>query len=181
MKKIIGIDASLTGTGVAVLVDGKHYEYLIKTSPEKFPEPLYRIKHIATRVLSVCTTDGGVEGADWGIEGYAFMRRAGQLTALAECAGLIKQYLYARTRKPPIIIAPTTLKKFVTGSGQGKKNLMLLAAYKKWGVEFESDDTADAFGIAKMVEAILYRDRDDLFKYEQECVKTIKKSHKWVK
>ena len=46
-------------------------------------------------------------------------------------------------------IAPTTIKKFVTGNGQCKKNLMLLQVYKKFGIEFDSDDECDAFSLAK--------------------------------
>jgi crossover junction endodeoxyribonuclease RuvC len=48
------------------------------------------------------------------------------------------------------VVAPGTLKKFVTGSGISKKNLMLLKVYKKWGVEFDNDNLADAYGLARM-------------------------------
>ena len=47
------------------------------------------------------------------------------------------------------IIAPGTLKKFVTGDGRAKKDLMLLKVYKKWGVEFEDDNLADAYSLAR--------------------------------
>ncbi len=47
------------------------------------------------------------------------------------------------------IIAPGTLKKFVTGDGRAKKDLMLLKVYKKWGVEFSDDNLADAYGLAR--------------------------------
>jgi len=48
------------------------------------------------------------------------------------------------------VIAPGTLKKFVTGSGKGKKELILLKTFKKWGVEFENNNLADAYGLARM-------------------------------
>ena len=48
------------------------------------------------------------------------------------------------------VIAPGTLKKFVTGKGNAKKDLILLKVYKKWGVEFENDNLADAYGLARM-------------------------------
>lgn len=48
------------------------------------------------------------------------------------------------------VIAPGTLKKFVTGSGRAKKDLMLLKVYKKWGVEFDNDNLADAYGLARL-------------------------------
>jgi len=48
------------------------------------------------------------------------------------------------------VVAPGTLKKFVTGKGNSKKDLMLLHTYKKWGVEFDNDNLADAYGLARM-------------------------------
>jgi hypothetical protein len=53
--------------------------------------------------------------------------------------------------KYPLIIAPTTLKKYVTGKGTGvQKNQMLLNVYKKWGVEFTDDNAADSYGLAHL-------------------------------
>lgn len=48
------------------------------------------------------------------------------------------------------VIEPTVLKKFVTGKGQCKKDLILLNVFKKWGVEFDNSDLADAYGLARM-------------------------------
>lgn len=57
-----------------------------------------------------------------------------------------------------IIVPPNTLKKFITGSGKCKKNLMLLKVYKKFGVEFSDDNLCDAYALAKYCEK-LYRDK----------------------
>ncbi len=48
------------------------------------------------------------------------------------------------------VIAPGTLKKFVTGVGNCKKELMLLKVYKKWNEEFNNNNLADAYGLARM-------------------------------
>ncbi len=47
------------------------------------------------------------------------------------------------------IVAPGKLKKFVTGTGRAKKDLMLLKVYKKWGVEFSDDNLCDAYSLAR--------------------------------
>ena len=47
------------------------------------------------------------------------------------------------------IIPPNTLKKFITGKGNAKKELMLLKVYKRWGVEFNDNNMADAYSLAK--------------------------------
>jgi len=48
------------------------------------------------------------------------------------------------------IVTPGELKKFITGKGQAKKDLILLNVFKRWGVEFDNSDLADAYGLARM-------------------------------
>lgn len=48
------------------------------------------------------------------------------------------------------VVSPGTLKKFVTGTGRCKKELILLKTYKKWGIEFDNNNLADAYGLARM-------------------------------
>ncbi|MGD2073064.1 MAG: hypothetical protein PVG65_06210, partial [Candidatus Thorarchaeota archaeon] len=48
------------------------------------------------------------------------------------------------------VIAPSTLKKFVTGKGNCKKELILLKVYQKFEIEFDNHNLADAFSLAKM-------------------------------
>ena len=48
------------------------------------------------------------------------------------------------------VIVPGTLKKYVTGKGNTKKELILLNVYKKWGIEFNDNNLADAYGLARM-------------------------------
>ena len=67
--------------------------------------------------------------------------------------GALHYYLRIFFRKNNIaynIIAPGTLKKFVTGKGTAKKELMLLKTYKKWKVEFEDNNLCDAYGLARL-------------------------------
>jgi len=48
------------------------------------------------------------------------------------------------------VVEPTVLKRFVTGKGQGKKELMLKEVYKKWGADFDDNNLADAYGLARI-------------------------------
>lgn len=69
--------------------------------------------------------------------------------------GALHYYLRIFFRKKNIdykIIAPGTLKKYVAGEGKGnaKKDLMLLKTFQKWGVAFEDNNLADAYGLARM-------------------------------
>ena len=75
---------------------------------------------------------------------------------LGELGGVVKLTLHSLNDigngKDPLIVPPTSLKKYVTGRGTGvQKNQMLLQVFKKWGVEFPDDNAADSYGLAHIV------------------------------
>lgn len=60
---------------------------------------------------------------------------------------------------------PGQIKKFTTGKGNAKKELMMKEVYKRWGFETDSHDVADAYAIARLVEhdyAKESRDEDEV-------------------
>ena len=67
--------------------------------------------------------------------------------------GALHYYLRIFFRKKNInykIITPGTLKKFICGKGNAKKDLMLMKVYKKFGIEFEDDNLCDAYSLARL-------------------------------
>ena len=54
-----------------------------------------------------------------------------------------------------IEVAPTALKKFVTGKGTAPKSMMLKCVYQQWRFDTNDDNIADAFGLAKLGEALV--------------------------
>jgi Holliday junction resolvasome RuvABC endonuclease subunit len=100
------------------------------------------------------------------IEGYAFGSQMANM--LGELGGIVKLAL-KRHGVYPLIIPPTTIKKYVTGKGTGiQKNQMLLHTYKKWGVEFTDDNACDSFGLARMAAGMAE------LEYEKELIEKIK-------
>jgi Holliday junction resolvasome RuvABC endonuclease subunit len=43
-----------------------------------------------------------------------------------------------------------TLKKYAAGKGNAKKQEMLLQIYKRWGLEFNDDNAADAYSLGRL-------------------------------
>ena len=177
---IIGIDASLTHTGISVISvdDGVHIERIcvpktrgaerLKDIEEWFSNLFIELEQKYQYTIKISV-----------LEGYAFTPRFGQSFSLGELGGVIKLFLYKRNIKL-FTVAPQTLKKFATGSGKGDKNMMLLKAFKKWGVEFNNDHTCDAFSLAMIGKAIYeienkIKDIKQYFDYEQEVIKLIMK------
>lgn len=50
----------------------------------------------------------------------------------------------------PLQIPPMTLKKYATGKGTAKKQEMLMQIYKRWGIEFNDDNAADSYALARL-------------------------------
>lgn len=147
---VVGIDQSLSCTGVAVLhrtAEGVVTHTAHAIVPTK--RGLLRLIEIESVLADLTPKDTQLVI----MEGYAFGAR-GAVFSLGELGGIIKRAVFKADIRM-LICPPSTLKKFVTGSGIAPKNKMMLGVYKKWGVEFETDDEADAYALARVGEAVL--------------------------
>jgi crossover junction endodeoxyribonuclease RuvC len=84
------------------------------------------------------------------IEGLSFGSRGQSISQIGALHYLIRIFLY-REKINYQIITPSQLKKFVTGVGNCKKELMLLKTYKKFGIEFDDNNLCDAYCLARFV------------------------------
>lgn len=111
------------------------------------------------------------------MEGYSMGSKFGR-EKLGELGGIVKMSLWAWHAQDPAIVTPSTLKKFVLGGSAGRgKNLMLLGVYKKWGVEFNDDNAADSYALARLAYLLDHPEQAE-HKYEQEVIKTVLKESK---
>jgi crossover junction endodeoxyribonuclease RuvC len=146
----IGIDLSLTGTGVVVIRDGKLVKQeLIKSKPagKKNIDELNRIKNIVTKIediVSIYSPDIAV------IENLAF--GIVKTTSLTQLAGLnyFTRAMLTDAEIPFVLVAPTTLKKFATGKGNCPKDNIMMEIYKRWHVTMTNNNVADAYILAKI-------------------------------
>ena len=151
----VGIDHSLTGTGVVVLnQDGKIEEQkLIKTGPGDSDE-----KRMITILDNLAFIPKMLRLKTVYIEGPSFASHGQAVLQMGALHYLIRIFLFRKKIKYNII-APGTLKKFISGNGNAKKEHMLLNIYKKWDIEFFDNNIADAYGLARMA----------LEEYEDTC------------
>ena len=150
--RILGIDPSLTATGYIYLKDGKiEAQDLIKTKPtgDDRKKELERLMIIADSFTINLKIDLAV------IEGLAFMaRNTSALVQLSGLSYLIRERLYDNGI-PFVIVAPTTLKKFITGKGNVKKDQIMLEVFKRYDVDLTDDNLCDAFGLAMIGRSLL--------------------------
>ncbi len=83
------------------------------------------------------------------LEGYAYAK-GNQAHQIGELGGVLR-FLLHRMGATPTIIAPAKLKKFVTGKGNSGKDIMMLEAYKRFGIDTPTTDECDATCLALMV------------------------------
>lgn len=84
------------------------------------------------------------------IEGIAFMAK--NTTALAQLAGLnylVRGMLYEEGIDF-LVVAPSSLKKFITGKGNVQKDVMMLETYKQYGLSLLDDNVVDAHALARV-------------------------------
>lgn len=169
----LGLDLSLVGTGYVLLENGKIKKQKLIRSKPSGKEPireLERLMEIRSQI-TLPKTDLAV------IEGIAFMaRNSVSLVQLSALNYMVREHLYIH-KIPFIIVAPTTLKKFVTSKGNCPKDLMMLETYKRFGESFTDNNICDAYGLSKVGEAVLGGGKK-LTKQQEEVVKILSKQIK---
>jgi crossover junction endodeoxyribonuclease RuvC len=145
----MGVDTS-TKTGYVILDDSGG---IVKVGVLRYPPRTNRFARYAGYARDVYDLVDAY-GVDLVIiEGYSF---AGKFinSVQYELGACIRMRLY-QEEVPFIEIPPTSLKKFVTGKGNAKKDLILLGVYKRWDFDTEDDNEADAYGLAQFGRALI--------------------------
>lgn len=175
----IGLDLSLVKTGYAIMNDHGHIleSGIIKSKPcgDKPAEETRRIKKIAESIMEKIDEVCGNKNPDLvAIEGLAFLSVG---TSLVQLAGLnyLTRVLLDEFDWKFVIIAPTTLKKFVTGSGRGEKDMMTMSIYKNYGFEAQDNNVSDAFGLSACAMALLGKPLIKMNKPQEEVMTILKK------
>lgn len=147
----IGIDPSLTGTGIVVLDEQGNVldKDLISTKASHKIED--RLQTIWNRLKYIIWDFAGkpVPYCDIAVEGLSFGSKSASMLELAGLHYLIRYMIDREFCGVRHVVPPQTLKKFVCGKGNVKKEQMLLQTYKRWGLEFQDNNICDAYCLAR--------------------------------
>lgn len=80
------------------------------------------------------------------IEGYSFSSNMAYKDAIVEIGGIVRYHL-RQMQHVPIEVAPSSLKKFLSGSGRAEKGDMLRAV-RSLQLPIDDHNMADAFGLS---------------------------------
>lgn len=145
MGSYLGIDASLTGTGLCLTTSIGTVVRLTTIDTDGL-RGASRLKEIK-RVADLFIPDDTVFAA---IEGYAY-HEVGRVFELGEVGGVLRLLVHERNI-PYVEVPPASLKKFATGSSGASKAHMIDAA-KEAGAIPVDDNQADAFFLARVAAA----------------------------
>lgn len=148
----VGIDPSLTATGICVLSpEGPPVLKTIHTTPQSHKTKYHRLKSIAAQIGDAVNDMGDAFVC---IEG-PFMNPK----MLNSVAGLIELNYAIREKLfwggiPFRVIPPSSLKKFVANNGAAKKELILKRVLQLWAIDTDDNNQADAAGLAHFAKAM---------------------------
>lgn len=144
MTQYVGIDLSLTNTGLAIydFDGGAPRTMCIKSKAPKpgYPEKLGRFETISGHILGSIASSGArvfLEGPSYGSAGAATHDIAGNWWILYGAL--------TGNGIPVMVIAPSVVKMYATGKGNAAKDAVMAAAIKRYpDVDIPGNDIADA-------------------------------------
>ncbi len=180
---ILGIDLSLSASGLAMLGPGSIYRNKLPGSnriiqtvgPYLYEGAVVRtvagdtLKRWEDILLPILAW--AMEANTVLIEGYAFSANMAYSRATTEMGGILRYHL-RKIGHIPIEIAPASLKKFVTGSGRADKS-QILAILHAEGLPIDDHNMADAYGLARLGMALV-GSTDDLPPHQKDVIHAIK-------
>ena len=151
----IGIDQSLTGFALTILNVEDPSRYMTWVYKSEF-RGVKRLDDISKWMTSKLNTVKDQYIQDIAMEGTVLASQSALV--LGELAATVKLTLWLYFRdydhqehlRTPLLVPPMTLKKYAAGKGNAKKQEMLMQIYKRWGIEFNDDNAADSYALARL-------------------------------
>jgi Holliday junction resolvasome RuvABC endonuclease subunit len=161
--KVLGLDLSMVGTGVAHTVEGAVCTHLIKTREKDRDRRLIQIQN------EIRTYAAGAELCL--IEAPTPRSPSSVTTGMVQGAARL---VLLELGIPYGTLMPSSLKKYATGRGTGDKVPMAIAALKRAGLEFPNDNECDGFWLWVAANDHLGSPVFDLPAVNRESLKKIK-------
>lgn len=109
------------------------------------------------------------------MEAYSMAEKFGQ-HASGEVGASIKltvlaHFSFGDRRGYPVLVAPQQLKKYASGNGNTKKEMMPKEVFKRWGMDFNDTNIAEAYILARIAHAV-HAD-PEMTQFQRDVVKAL--------
>ncbi len=161
---IIGLDLSLTHTGVGIVFNGKRGYFSL------IPKKLFGVRRLAwieQRLESFVVSTSICCAV---IEGYSFGSVGRGIFNIGELGGIVQLLLYKHNIYT-VVIPPAVVKKFCCGKGNASKEVIVAAYNRLRGTDFTLKDNneVDALLLVEIIYYYLHRD-STLRSYQIEVI-----------
>jgi Holliday junction resolvasome RuvABC endonuclease subunit len=190
---ILGLDMSLEHTGWCLynVKTGVRQERVLEPNPTKSKKVtpvlgMRRLVWLRERVTNLAMWGAPERPAEGErisclvmIEGYAFGAKGSSGISLGELGGVTRVALYD-LNVPFIEIPPTQAKKFITGTGSAPKDIVIKELYKRFGIDTNDNNIADAVGLMILGRALVndfYPTTDVQRQVVSDVIKSYLKEH----
>jgi crossover junction endodeoxyribonuclease RuvC len=177
----VGIDP---GSKNCALVAWSPTRGMITTwKPKDMPTGVLRLRRLMVEIeaeLSKLAPNGEIKKI--AMEAYSMAEKFGQ-HASGEIGAAIKLTVLAHfptddRRGFPVLVAPQQLKKFASGNGNTKKEMLPKEILKRWAVDFNDMNIAEAYVLARIAYAV---DADpEMTQFQQDVVKALENRTEWI-
>jgi crossover junction endodeoxyribonuclease RuvC len=178
----VGIDP---GTTNCALVAWSPTRGLITTWKPKgtMPTGVLRLRRLMVDIsnqLSNLDRDGDITMI--AMEGYSMYEKFGQHNS-GEVGAAIKLTILAHfatddRRGFPVLVAPQQLKKFAAGNGNIKKEMLPKEIFKRWGMDFNDTNIAEAYVLARIAHAVWAG--PEMTQFQKDVVAALEGRTEWV-
>lgn len=142
--RVLGIDPSLTATGLAIVADGElAWHHVIKTSSDESEGG--RLARIAAMLNETLHTYYDMLD-EVAIEGYAMGAKFNR-ESMGQVGGVIKMKLFEHGYEPAIW-PPHAWRKVVLGNAKLAKDMVRIETYKRFGVDIADHNALEAYCVA---------------------------------
>lgn len=149
-RTVVGLDPSLSGTGVSVLDEtGTLVEMSVISSPAQGTKVADRISRFSKLIVPVMEIIDRRRPVVVCIEGYSMGSNMPGTLDRVEYGGLLRWSLIT-AGFPVHEVGPLTLKKFATGKGAGDKTAVIAHLTQRYGVICRSDNEYDAYALSRI-------------------------------
>ena len=124
--------------------------------------------------------DGVIKGV--AMESYSMAEKFGQ-HASGEVGATIKLTILAHfgsddRRAYPVLVAPQQLKKFASGNGNTKKEMLPKEILKRWGTDFNDMNIGEAYVLARIAHAV--EARPEMTRFQADVVSALDGRTEWI-
>jgi crossover junction endodeoxyribonuclease RuvC len=148
--KVMGIDPSVTATGIVILMPSGTPTPDLMIEREISFKKLTGVDRQASILVEIMTCIHTHKPSKIVIEGYSLnMKHSSSVIPLVELGGQLR-LMFRLDKLDWFDPRATELKQFVSGKGSSKKEEVMMHVLKRWGHTSMTNNTADAYVLAAM-------------------------------